>query len=188
MTTIELLEDRIANLEKCIYGLVQTNGIDNTTTENPVIDSLLHVNTLILSALSGREKANIVIKRLPELNSYLDTAVENSKLDINAIGQLLLTLKPEIQQNFEMLNQMQELMPVLETDDLTDLPDLEKKFYRLDLSYLKIDGAIRDLKDQMDEVIFKYNELIASVSKSLITMDAAVTAAEIAAMPKKEED
>ncbi|XP_053974263.1 uncharacterized protein LOC128886182 [Hylaeus anthracinus] len=188
MATIELLEDRIANLEKCVHGLKKPNGIDNTPLENSVVDSLVHVNTLISSALSGREKANVVIERLPELNSYIDSVVEHSKLNTDAIGQLLLTLMPEIKQNCEMLHQIQELMPILETDHLRDVPELTNKLNNLNSSYLKIYGETQDLTSHMNKVFSKYNEVISSISKSLIIMDAAVTAAEIAAMPKKQVD
>ncbi|KZC13445.1 PREDICTED: uncharacterized protein LOC107191753 [Dufourea novaeangliae] len=188
MATIELLEDRIAELEKRICGLKNTNGSNNIPPENPVIDSLLHVNTLISSAMSGREKTSAAIKRLPELNSYLDPAVETIELPIEAKVQLLLTMEPEIRQNCDMLHQMQELLPVIETNRLRDVPELSSKLNDLNLSYLKIYEESQDLNSHINEVFSKYNEVINSISKSLIAIDTAVTAAETAAKPKKQVD
>ncbi|XP_017892823.1 uncharacterized protein LOC108632643 [Ceratina calcarata] len=187
METIELLEDRIAALEKQIYGLKKRNE-NKTPPECAVIDSLLHVNTLISSAMSGREKANVMIKRLPELNNYLDPVVESTELPIEAKIQLLLAMAPEIKQNHEMLKQVEELMPVLETDRLKDVPELSNKLNDLILSYLKLYEDSQELNNQINDVFSKYNEVITSISKSLITIDAIVTAAEIAAAPKKQLD
>ncbi|XP_076683320.1 dynactin subunit 3 [Andrena cerasifolii] len=188
MTTIELLEDRIADLEKQIYGLTKAKDADIAQLENPVVDSLLHVNTLISSAMSGREKAAAAIKRLPELNSYLDPVCESSDIPTEAKVQLLLVMTPEIKQNYEMLRQVQELAPALETDRLQDVPELTNKLNNLNLSYLKIYEESQDLNGRMNEIFSKYNEVITGISKSLITIDAAVTAAEVAALPKKQVD
>ncbi|CAL7939399.1 unnamed protein product [Xylocopa violacea] len=185
MATIELLEDRIAELEKQIYGLAKKNETNDTPPESPVIDTLLHVNTLVSSALSGREKATLMTKRLPELNNYLDPIVESLEIPMEAKVQLLLTMAPEIKQNYEMLKQVHELLPVLETDHLRDVPELTNK---LILSYLKLYEDSQELNSRIIEVLSKYNEVITSISKSLITIDAVVTAAEIAAMPKKQLD
>lgn len=187
MAAIELLEDRVIELEKKIYGLAKKKE-NNDTLENPVIDNILHVNTLVSSAMSGREKANLMIKRLPELNTYLDPIIESSEIPIEAKLQLLLTMASEIKQNHEMLKQVQELTPVLETDRLRNVPELTNKLNDLNLSYLKLYEDTQGLNNHINEVFSKYNDVITSISKSLITIDAIVTTAEIAAMPKKQLD
>ncbi|XP_029044823.1 uncharacterized protein LOC114876975 [Osmia bicornis bicornis] len=188
MGTIELLEDRIAHLEKQIYGLMKANQGNDMPPENPMTDQLSNVNTLISSAMSGREKANAMMKRLPELNSYLDPEFESVEIPTEAKLQLLLAMAPEIQRNYELLQQMQELMPVLETDCLRDVPELSNKLNNLNLSYLKLYEESQGLNNHINEIFSKYNEVITSISESLIAIDATVTAAEIAAMPKKQLD
>lgn len=188
MTTIELLEDRIAAMEKQIYGLMKIKDNNDTSSESAVIDNLLHVNTLISSATSGREKANAVIKRLAELNSYLDPMVETLEIPIEAKYQLLMAMAPEIKQNYGQLKLVQELMPVLETDPLRDVPDLTNKLNDVNLTYLKLYEAIQGLNEHINEVFSKYNEVVTSISRSLIAIHAVVTEAEIAAMPKKQLD
>lgn len=188
MGTIELLEDRIAHLEKQIYGLTKANQYNDTPPENPVTDQLSNVNTLISSAMSGREKANAMMKRLPELNSYLDPEFESVEIPTEAKLQLLLAMAPEIQKNYELLQQMQELMHVLETDRLRDVPELSNQLNTLNLSYLKLYEGSQGLNNHINEIFSKYNEVITSISESLIAIDATVTAAEIAAMPKKQLD
>lgn len=188
MSTIELLEDRITELEKQIYGLVKTIDANENPLENPILDSILHVNTLISSALSGREKANAIVKRLPELNNYLDPIVESSEIPTEAKLEFISATASDIQQNYEMLKQLQELMPILETDHLKNVPELSNKLNDLNLSYLKLYEDTQGLNNRINEVFSKYNEVITSISKSLITIDNIITAAEIAAIPKKELD
>lgn len=187
-TTVDLLEGRITELEKLFYGLGHATDIENIKPENSVIDSLLHVNTLISSALSGREKANAVMKRLPELNNYLDPVVETMEIPIDAKLQVLLTMESEIRENSEQLKKMQSLMPVLETECIKDVPEMSKKLTDLSLTCLKLYEESEKLNAHVNEVLSKYNAVVYSISKSLITLDAAVGAAEIAAMPKKSLD
>lgn len=187
MTTVELLESRIAELEKKVYGMENVQkGINDT--ESCVIDSLLHANTLVSSALSGREKANVAIKRLPELNNYLDPIFESTEIPTKGKLQLLLAMEQEINNNYKSLCQMQELLPVLEAERLRDVPELTNKLNNLNLTYLKVYKDSEDVNVHVNEVFSKYNEVITGISKALITLDAAVTAAEIAAMPKKQLD
>ncbi|CAK9833913.1 Dynactin subunit 3 [Anthophora retusa] len=188
MATIELLEDGIANLEKKVYGLMKTTETNDTSLENSVIHDVLDVNTLISSTMSGRENINLITKRLPELNSYLDPLVESSEISIEAKFQFIAIMTPEIKQNYEMLKQIQEIMPILESDHLKDVPELMNKLNALNLSYLKLHEDIQGLNNHINEVFFKYNEVITSISKSLITVDHIVTKAEIAAKPKEQVD
>ncbi|XP_015604910.1 uncharacterized protein LOC107272353 [Cephus cinctus] len=188
MTSIKLLEERVADLEKQIYGVGKCPSIDDPLPENSVVDSLLHANTLIASALSGREKANALVKRMPELNDYLDPKFENIDLQTEAKVELILTVEPQIREIIQMLEKMQELAPVLETELPHGVPELTGKLNTLTLSYLKVNEDSEALSAQTYEVFSKYNEIITSISKSLITLDAAVTAAEIAATPVKQLD
>lgn len=188
MGTIQLLEDRITNLEKQIYGLTKGNQIIDTKPESPLTNQLLLVHTMLASVLSGQEEVNAVMERLPELNDYLDPVFESLEIPTEAKVQLLLAMSSEIKKNYEMLQQMQELMPVLETDCLKDVPELSNKLNNLNLSYLELYDETQEVNNHINEILSKYNEVITGISKSLIAMDATVTAAEIAAMPKKQLD
>lgn len=186
MSSINLLEDRIANLEKQVYGPSEAINIDDPAPPNTVIDRLLDINSLISSALSGREKPNAIIKRLPELNDYLDPVSEDNDMPTSAKAQLLLTVESEIMENHKLLTKMQELVPILESGRIKDVPEFNNTFNKLSLSYLKAYEDSKELSDHVQDLLSKYNAVINSISVSLITLDAAITAAEMAAMPKKQ--
>lgn len=188
MSSVKLLEDRIANLERQIYGSSEINNIDDPASTKPVIDRLLDVNSLIYSALSGIEKPNVIIKRLPELNGYLEPVSEDVDMPTSAKVQLLLTLESDIVENHKLLTKVEELMPVLQSERIKNVAELSSTFNKLSLSYLKAYENSEDLNAHVRDLLSKYNMVISSISESLITLDAAVAAAELAAAPKKPKD
>lgn len=188
MSPIKLLEDRIAGLEKQVYGLSKVMSTDDPAPSNAIIDRLTDVNSLISSAISGRERPNVLIKRLPELNGYLEPTSEDVDMPATAKAQLLLTMEPEIMENHKLLIKMQELAPVLESERIKNTPELNNKFNKLSLSYLDAYDDFKELDAHVHDLLSKYNAVINSISESLIILDNAVTAAEIAAKPKKQAD
>ncbi|KAL6255400.1 hypothetical protein P5V15_013735 [Pogonomyrmex californicus] len=188
MSSIKLLEDRIANLEKQVYGIGKTINIDDPVPSKTIVDRLTDANSLINSALSGREKPNTLIKRLPELNGYLEPTSEDVDMPTSAKIQLLLTMEPEILENHKLLTQLQELAPVLQSERIKDAPELNNTFNKISLSYLKAYEDSKELSAHVHDLLSKYNAVINSISESLIILDNAVTAAEIAAKPKKQTD
>lgn len=188
MSSVKLLEDRIANLEKQVYGLNKTINVDDPVPSNAIIDRVLDVNSLISSALSGRDKPNALIKRLPELNSYLQPVCEDVDVPTSAKAQLLLTLEPEIMENHNLLTKVQELTPVLESERIKNVSELNSTFNKLSLSYLKAYENSAEMSSHIRDLLSKYDAVINSISESLITLDTVVTAAEEAAKPKKQTD
>ncbi|XP_012538758.1 uncharacterized protein LOC105838040 [Monomorium pharaonis] len=188
MSSVKLLEDRIASLEKQVYGLGNMMSIDDPAPSNAIVDRLVDVNSLINSAISGREKPNAIIKRLSELNGYLEPTSEDVDMPTSAKAQLLLTMEPEIRENHKLLTKVQELTPVLESECIRDAPELNNMFNKISLLYLKAYEDSKELNTHVQDLLSKYNAVINSISESLIILDNAVTTAEIAARPKKQMD
>ncbi|EZA49848.1 hypothetical protein DMN91_006533 [Ooceraea biroi] len=185
MSSVKLLEDRIANLEKQVYGIGKTVNIDDPAPAKAIIDRLLDVNSLIYSALSGIEKPNLVIKRLPELNGYLEPISEDVDMPTSAKRQLLLTMESDIVENHKLLTKVEELAPVLQSERIKCVPELSSTFNKLSLSYLRAYENSEELSAHVRDLLSKYNAVVHSISESLITLDAVVAAAELAAAPKK---
>lgn len=179
MASLKLLEDRIVELEKQVYGVGKVLQLDDPQPETSITDNLLHANTLISSALSGREKINEAIGRLPELNEHLDITSEDLDMSVKAKLHLLLLLEKEINENHNRLNEIQELMPVLETDSLKDIPELSEKLNELSLKQLKIHEEAQAFTKNMYAVFCTYNDIIDSISKTLIGLDREITCAEM---------
>lgn len=186
MTTIELLEDRITELEKQIHGLGKTEKTDDINPENSIVDNILHINTLISTSVSGRIEANAVIKRLLELNEYMDPVFESTKIPIDAKILFLLAMEPKIRENQKLLAQLEELKPVLDTEHIKNVPELTNALNKLTLSHIEICKTAKQLNTDLKEVVSKYSTVMTNLSKTFIALDTAVTAAEIAAKKRNE--
>ncbi|CAD6210081.1 GSCOCG00010865001-RA-CDS [Cotesia congregata] len=187
MVAIGILEERITELENRIYGAAAP-AIDATLPETSIVDNILHANTLISSALSGRERTNALVKRLPQLNELLDTSYENDDLNIEAKLEIIIAMESEIKKNLELFNKVQELMPALEINKIQNVPELTPKLEHLTVNYLNLYEESNQISQSIHKVFSKYNNIIDTISKSLISLDAAITAAEKAAAPKKRQD
>lgn len=188
MSAIDSLESRVAELEKQMYGSNSVPSIDDPLPENCMVDSLLHANTLIASALSGRDKTNALVKRLPELNEMLDPSYDGIDLHAEAKLELVMAMESDIREYARSVDRLDELKPVLELDRMKDVPDLMPKLNQLTLNYLACHKESEVLTKNIWNVFSEYNNIITSIAKTLISLDAAVTAAEIAAAPKKQLD
>ncbi|KAK0093501.1 hypothetical protein PV326_013391 [Microctonus aethiopoides] len=187
MVAIELLEERVTELEKRIYGS-SVPLIDDPLPQNSIVDNLLHINTLISSSLSGQEKACALVKRLPELNELLDLSYDDDELYTEAKFEIIMAMQQELKKNLELLNKMNELMPVLEIDRIKNVPELTPKLEHLTVNYLQAYENSSEINRSMYEVFSKYNNIMDTISKLMLSLDATITAAEVAAAPKKQLD
>ena len=182
------MENRIAELEKKIYGLEKRSNIEDKVPENTILESLSHANTLISSALSGREKLNALIQKLPELESYTESDFEPIDLQTDMKLEYILAMDSEIRENAERLNQLKELLPVIESGRFNNLPEMSEKLFTLQLKSVELNENEEIISEASRDMISRYNEIITNISKTLITLETEVTELEKAAECKKEMD
>ncbi|XP_058803135.1 uncharacterized protein LOC131671040 [Phymastichus coffea] len=183
----KVLEQRIAELEKKLFGLEEKVNMDSVP-ESSVIDSLSHANTLISSALSGRDKINTLIQRLPEIESYIESDFEPTEVQTDVKLEYIEAMQAEIKENAIKLIKLKELAPVLESDSFKNLPELSEKLHNLSLKYIELGKRAEIVNSDTRNMISRYNDIITNISKTLIDMDAKVTALEKAVEPKKAID
>lgn len=188
MSVEEILEKRICDLEKKIYGLEKKPNVEGPMPENNIIESVAHANTLISSALSGREKINTLIQRLPELESYTESDFEPTELQTNVKLEYILAMEPEIRENAQRLIQLKELLPVLESDRFKNLPEMSEKLHDISLKYVEFGEQAEEVNSDTRSMINRYNDIITNVSKTLIALDTEVSELERKAEPKKVID
>lgn len=188
VSPIDVLESRISELEIQVYGKIMKSSVDGPFPDSTILDNLLHVNTLISSALSGREKTNALVTRLPELNEYLDMSNRDDDLQTESKLELLLTMEQDFHRNQQLVDKIQENSAVLNTDDLKYLPELTPNMENLTLNYLEYYEKSNEITNEIREMFSKYDSIIHTISKSMISMDAVITAAETKTKNTKEEE
>lgn len=184
----DILEHRIAELEKKVFGYGRKTNAPYPMPDSNIIDSLSSANTLISSALSGREKLNTIIQRLPELKSYTESDFEEMDLQTDRKLEYILSMESEIRESAQRLKQLHELLPVLDSDRFKNLPELIEKLDKLTVNYVDLGGKTGDVKGESQNLISRYNEILTNISKNLIILDADITELEKKNEPKKVLD
>lgn len=173
---IDILEKRIAALElQILPPKVSEEALAQTT----ITDMLIQTNTLIASALSGREIVNTILNRMVELNQCLDPTFYENKLHIQAKRQFILALYPEIKKYGELVQKLKSCMlPVLDSQPLNNVPNLIPKLEQLTVSNLKMHEESQEVSASIEKTLQQYNDIICSISRTYVQLEDIVTRLE----------
>lgn len=178
---IDCLEKRIISLEQNIYG----QNMDFSDIKSPIIDSLIQSNMITSSALSGRDKLGSIVKRLDLLEKVLDPLYEDCIIDSVAKIEYILSMEDELQKVVQSLNRVSELVPILENDQLKNIPNLTKQISHLTMLTLETKKSQDSVSENINELISKYTDILNGLTTLFATLETAVTEFEIQAQPKK---
>jgi hypothetical protein len=179
---VDLIEARIVELEKRIVGNLKST----TESDSPIIDSLATTNALINTSLIGRESASTFMRRLTELDKLLDPAAEDRTLDLSARMEEVLVIEPLLQQNEKALNQIQQLVSVLDSEAIKNVPSSTGRLEKLTLFYLDREQDTDTMTANIMDLLQQYNTIMMNMTKSFVQFEDIITKCEIAAQPKKE--
>jgi len=178
---IDLMESRIVELEKRVFGNIQS-----MEDYIPVTDSLISTNALINASLVGRDSIATFMQRLAELDKLLDPTVEDRMMNSSAKMEEVVVMEPLLHQNVQALKQIQSLASVLDSEALKNVPNLTDRLERLTLFYLDKKQETAAITMNVMELLQQYNTIIMKITKAFIQMEDTVTKWELAAQPKKE--
>ncbi|XP_014210431.1 dynactin subunit 3 [Copidosoma floridanum] len=187
-TTEEILEKRIAELEKKIFGLEGKPSDESLMPESTIIESMEQAQTMISSALSGREKLSALMERLPELEEYENAVLEPTDPQIDVKLEYILAMESEIRQYVENLKTIKELMPVLDSNRFDNLPEMAEKLTNLSLQHIELGDQVNTVDSATKELMTRYNNIITNISQTLIALDTEITKLEKEKEPKKVID
>jgi len=87
--------------------------------------------------------------------AILEPVSEGFNIPASAKAQLLLTMEPKIIENDKLLTKVQELMPILESEHIKNIPELNSTFNKISLSYLKAYEDSKELSAHIHDLLFK---------------------------------
>lgn len=143
--------------------------------QSAISDMLIQTNTLISSALSGREVVTAILQRMTELNQYLDPNFYENYLDNASKRQFILTLYPEIKKYGESIQRLKSLIPVLDSEHLNNVPSLCPKLEQLTLTNLQMYEESQQVSQSIAKALQQYNEIIYSITRTFIQLEEIVT-------------
>ncbi|KAF4528263.1 hypothetical protein B566_EDAN014153, partial [Ephemera danica] len=106
---LDVLQNRITTLEEKVFG--NKKSFDGT---KPLADSVVEINNQLASALVQRDSINTLLKRLTELDKYLDPSYgEEVGLNAAAKLELVMAMEPELRQNLASLESLNKAQSAL---------------------------------------------------------------------------
>lgn len=150
MDPIQILESRIAYLESILPAETKEN-----LKEANVIESIMSADTLINSAISGREKMTTTVSRAEEVEKFLDPnyVVENKQINMKEI--YLNTVVNDLANSFELLQKIKDLEPALGAEYFGNIPNVSDK----------LKGLIATAKEQKERNDMIEESLVSSIQR-----------------------
>lgn len=181
---IDVLEERLRRLEEAITGNANINEL-GTSKLAEAIDEL---NNRINIALTGRERIQSLIKRIPEMNSLLDSRIyddDDHVLDATVKMNIILAEEQCIEDITTQLEKIDEMKSVLDSEHIKHVPNMTEKLTQLKLIQLSQKEEADSISNEVRDLLESYNNTILTTSQLFSKWDTIVTKAEIAAAPKK---
>ena len=189
--SLQILSKRIDRLNN-ILGPIPGDTSDAKASaveggEN-LVDSLISANTLLNSAISGREKIAQVVNRADELENYLDPAYLEEQQDAKAKEVYINTVATDLAASFEILEKIKELEPTLGAEYFRNIPDVTDKIRHMN-NVASEQIQENDLIEQsLILAMQRYSEIQSGIRDSLAAMNERIDAIEGRLKPKSKPD
>ncbi|XP_050726811.1 uncharacterized protein LOC127003805 [Eriocheir sinensis] len=178
------LENRVKLLEEKIFGPLPKED------EYPeVVSTLASLGGRLGSALGTRDRMMMVMKRLDELERYLDPGYgEGLEVCDSVKLDLVLGREEQLHSYHSHLTTLNSLKHVLDSQHIKDCANLEEELMAVAGHQRETEEQTTQQSTQIKNMLNQYNDIINTLTETFIKMDEIVTKAEIAAIPKKAED
>lgn len=184
MDALDLIEKRIDTLSR-VLGPIPSGEIKGS--EN-LVDSLLSANTLLSSALAGRDNINKVLERTDELEHYLDPnyledvqQAKTKEVYVNAVA-------PELATTFQQLTEIKSLEKTLGAEYFRNIPDKSDKLKELLDTNLEYKQQTELMEESIILAMKRYGELQNRLVESLATLNKRLDTLEERVEKKKQVD
>ncbi|KAF2365646.1 Dynactin subunit p22 [Trinorchestia longiramus] len=182
---MDLLETRLQRLEQKMFGSAPREG-----SYPEVVSTLADLSTDLGNALSTRDRMMAVMKRLDELDSYLDPCYGTAatQLPVGALSDLLLSQSEYWQQHHQRLQQLTQLRPALDSQPIRDCVSESGALVQLSYKQSELEQLGQEQSQRITSFLESYNTIIQTLSQTFVRMDELVTRAEVAAQAKAVVD
>lgn len=107
------------------------------------------------------------MKRLDELEKYLDPSFELiDSGNLNAKLAVVLSTEPELHEYAGSLQKIHDLTPVLNSNNLQEIPNLSSKLQELIIFSLQNQNEVEKVSEGTVQLIHQYNSIMQSMSRS----------------------
>ncbi|XP_055853959.1 uncharacterized protein LOC129917806 [Episyrphus balteatus] len=184
MDALDLIEKRIDTLNR-VLGPIPDNDVKGS--EN-FVDSLLSANTLLSSALAGRDNINKVLQRSDELERYLDPNFLEETQQTKAKEVYVNAVAPEIATTFKQLEEIKSLEKTLGAEYFRNIPDKTDELKELTKNNTEFKQQTEFIEESLILAMKRYGELQQGLVESLAAMNKRLDHIEEKLQKKKAAD
>lgn len=188
-TALDNIEKRLERLNRIVGEQSQQQDENGTSVESESLtDALIAANTLISSAVSGRDVINAVAQRSDELEHYLDPDFLDQQQDVRTKEAYINTVAPELSETFDTLTEIKRLESTLGAEYFRTMPDVSDKLKTMtdELRQGKTDHEL--LEETLTLVMQRYDEIQNSFKESLKSMNDRIARMEDKLQKKTKPD
>merc|ERR1712223_425013 len=168
-TDIEALTKRIEMLEAQI----------GKHSGEPLVNHMVEFSNDLGNSLAGNERILPLMKRLEELETYLDPLFGEKEVCSLGVKMSLVENQFEaVRENQDSLEKLEELKRSLEKGNLSKMEELRPRVIKLSSVQLEQRELGESATEQTLELVQKYNDIISSLTEAFIQADTIVTKAE----------
>merc|ERR1712012_1158278 len=166
----------IEALAKRIEALEAKVGKNHSS---PVLPYLVDYSNDLGNSLAGNDRIGPLLKRLDELETYLDPLYGENEM--NSAGVKLSLAESQhslVKENTRVLERLEQLKPSLDLGNMRKMEELEPKMSELSRIQFDQREEAEKLGEETLELVQKYNDIIASLSQAFIEADQVISRAE----------
>ncbi|NWH46028.1 DCTN3 protein, partial [Fregata magnificens] len=173
MVELWRLQWRLEELEQCVG--------DGTCGLRKVADELVKVQVTLSNIAGKRERIKILFKKIEDVIKYVDPQYINRMAVPDAMKlQFILAEEQVIPSRAALLEQVENLQPILESPSIQVVPDHAAKLQRLSQIHIQQQERRQDLTDSVKMLLEDYNKMTLLLSKQFIQWNEILTRLEMA--------
>mmetsp|Transcript_33063 Transcript_33063/g.33667 ORF Transcript_33063/g.33667 Transcript_33063/m.33667 type:complete len:181 (+) Transcript_33063:76-618(+) len=169
---IELLSERVSNIDKLFFGFqdsnIPVNSIDDRV--KTLVQKVEQSEMLVSSLPPTLRNCRDLIRRLGPLLTQKKTSLQ----EMTEKAQIILSSKDQLLTSVRQLKDIQELSSAVNQSVLQDTPLYQERLSQLETSLLLIKHRIQKQTEDIDEYLILYNNTIQIYSEKMIEWEASL--------------
>lgn len=172
MEALDSIGKRIDHLNR-VLGADETSLEERPAGTESLTDALLSANTLMASAMSGRQGIVVnFIERSHELEKYLNPDFLDEQQRVKAKEVYLNTVAPDLVESFEQLEEIKKLEPTLGAEYFRTMPNVSADKLK---AMNETTAALSQKNDLLEETLTlamqRYDEIQQNLKEALRSMN-----------------
>lgn len=154
-------------------NLLESRVIGKRYDQSNLIEALAKIITKLRSITTGKEKYQLLVKKLEELIPYIDSLDiidDNCEPDLVKM-ELIFAQENNIKEEIELINQIIQNQKIIDSSHFDNINQLKPRYNECKSMALKQNEKMNDLNQEFFQLLKIYNQVIKAVKEQIIAWD-----------------